>query len=174
MNILFPVKPFYLSIFLMALFHLATGQKKNSFPPNFILISCDNLGYGDIGPFGSKINRTPNLDKMAREGRKFTHFYSTSGVCTPSRASLMTGCYAQRIGLAWNERDGQVLRPVSPYGLNPGEITVAEILKDAGYATGLIGKWHLGDQLPFLPTRQGFDYFYGIPYSDDKIGRAHV
>mgnify|MGYP001235112285 CR=1 FL=1 len=166
-------KSIYLSIFLMALFHLAKGQKKNSSTPNFILISCDNLGYGDIGPFGSEINRTPNLDKMAKEGRRFTHFYSTSGVCTPSRASLMTGCYAQRIGLAWNERDGQVLRPVSPYGLNPGEITVAEILKDAGYATGLIGKWHLGDQLPFLPTRQGFDYFYGIPYSDDmtkKLG----
>lgn len=135
--------------------------------PNFIVIYCDNLGYGDIGPFGSEVNRTPNLERMAEEGRKFTHFYSTSGVCTPSRASIMTGSYAQRVGMAWNDRDGLVLRPISPYGLNPDEVTVAEVLKDAGYYTGIIGKWHLGDQTPFLPTKQGFDYFYGIPYSDD-------
>src|SRR5687767_12104829 len=85
--------------------------------PNFIIIFCDNLGYGDIEPFGSKDHRTPHLNRMAREGRKFTHFYATSGVCTPSRASLLTGCYAQRVGMHENPRDGQVLRPVSPYGL---------------------------------------------------------
>lgn len=135
--------------------------------PNFIIIYCDNLGYGDIEPFGSEVNRTPYLNKMAREGRKFTHFYVTSGVCTPSRASIMTGCYSQRVGMHQNPRDGAVLRPISPYGLNPDEVTIAEVLKDAGYTTGIIGKWHLGDQLPFLPTRQGFDFFYGIPYSDD-------
>ncbi len=142
--------------------------------PSFIVIVCDNLGYGDIEPFGSTVNRTPNLNRMAREGRKFTHFYVTAGVCTPSRASVMTGCYAQRVGMHTNPRDGQVLRPLSPYGLNPSEITIAEVLKQRGYATAIFGKWHLGDQPEFLPTRQGFDLFFGIPYSDDMtrdVGR---
>ncbi len=135
--------------------------------PNVIMIFCDNLGYGDIEPFGSELHRTPNLNRMATEGRKFTHFCVTAGVCTPSRASLMTGCYAQRVGMDTNPRDGQVLRPVSPYGLHPDELTIAEVAKTAGYGTGIIGKWHLGDQPEFLPTRQGFDYFLGVPYSDD-------
>ncbi len=140
--------------------------------PNFIIVYCDNLGYGDIEPFGSTRNRTPNLNRMAREGRKFTHFCVTAGVCTPSRASIMTGCYAQRVGMDLNERDGPVLRPVSPYGLNPEEITIAEVLKQQGYATALVGKWHLGDQPEFLPTRQGFDWFFGVPYSDDMTARV--
>ena len=135
--------------------------------PNFILIMADNLGYGDIGPFGSKLHRTPNLDRMAREGRRLTSFYSASGVCTPSRAALMTGCYPRRVGLDWTPEDGHVLRPVSPNGLHPNEVTIAEVLKKAGYATACIGKWHLGDQPEFLPTRQGFDYYLGLPYSDD-------
>jgi len=135
--------------------------------PNFILIVCDNLGYGDIEPFGSTIHRTPELNRMAREGRKFTHFCVTAGVCTPSRASIMTGCYPQRVGLHTNPRDGRVLRPLSPYGLNPDEVTLAEVLKQAGYDTTIIGKWHLGDRKQFLPTRQGFDSFFGLPYSDD-------
>lgn len=150
------------------------AQPRNDALPNIILILCDNLGYGDTGPFGSQTNKTPGLLKMAREGRKFTHFYATAGVCTPSRASIMTGCYAQRVGMHWNPRDGQVLRPISPYGLNPSEITIPEVLRDRGYATGMIGKWHLGDQAPFLPNAQGFEYFYGIPYSDDMtpdVGR---
>ncbi|WP_419190077.1 sulfatase [Stieleria marina] len=135
--------------------------------PNFIVVFCDNLGYGDIQPFGSTVHRTPHLNRMAMEGRRFTHFCVTAGVCTPSRSSLITGCYAQRVGMHDNPRDGQVLRPISPYGLNPDEVTIAEVLRDAGYATGMVGKWHLGDQKEFLPTRQGFDWFYGIPYSDD-------
>ncbi len=135
--------------------------------PNFIVIFCDNLGNGDIEPFGSRIHRTPNLTRMAREGRRFTHFCVTAGVCTPSRSSIMTGCYSQRVGMHLNPRDGQVLRPVSPYGLNPKEITIAEVLKKQGYATACVGKWHLGDQFEFLPTRQGFDEYYGVPYSDD-------
>ncbi len=135
--------------------------------PNFIVIFCDNLGYGDIEPFGSQLHRTPNLNRMAREGLKFTHFYASAGVCTPSRASLMTGSYAQRVSMHTNPRDAHVLRPISPYGLHPQEITIAELLKDRGYATTIIGKWHLGDQPEFLPTRQGFDSFFGIPYSDD-------
>ena len=100
-------------------------QKK----PNFIIIFCDNLGYGDIEPFGSTLHRTPNLHRMAKEGRKFTHFYVTAGVCTPSRSSIMTGCYSQRVGMHVTPSDGWVLRPVSPYGLNPDEVTVADVLK---------------------------------------------
>ena len=140
--------------------------------PNFIVVFCDNLGYGDIEPFGSTLHRTPHLNRMAKEGRKFTHFCVTAGVCTPSRASLMTGCYSQRIGMHFNERDGWVLRPVSRYGLHPEEITIAEILKEQGYATAIVGKWHLGDQPEFLPTRQGFDWFFGVPYSDDMTERV--
>jgi arylsulfatase A-like enzyme len=140
--------------------------------PNFIVLFCDNLGYGDIEPFGSTLHRTPSLNRMAAEGRKFTHFYASAGVCTPSRASIMTGCYAQRVGLHLNPRDHHVLRPVSPYGLHPDEVTLAEALKANGYATAHIGKWHLGDQPEFLPTRQGFDFFYGIPYSDDMTERT--
>lgn len=140
--------------------------------PNFIVVFCDNLGYGDIEPFGSTLHRTPNLNRMAKEGRKFTHFCVTAGVCTPSRASLLTGCYAQRVGMHVNDRDGQVLRPVSPYGLHPDEVTIAEVLKQQGYATAIVGKWHLGDQLEFLPTRQGFDWFFGVPYSDDMTERV--
>lgn len=140
--------------------------------PNFIIVYTDNLGYGDIEPFGSTIHRTPHLNRMAREGRKFTHFCVTAGVCTPSRSSLITGCYSQRVQMHDNERDGWVLRPVSPYGLNPDEITIAEVLKDQNYATAIIGKWHLGDQPEFLPTQQGFDYYLGIPYSDDMTEEA--
>ncbi len=156
----------FLSLFVWAT--LVDSRADNLPPkPNFVLIMCDNLGYGDIEPFGSKLHRTPNLNRMAREGRKLTSFYSASGVCTPSRAALMTGCYPRRVGLDWTPEDGHVLRPVSPNGLHPNEVTIAEVLKKAGYATACIGKWHLGDQPEFLPTRQGFDYFLGLPYSDD-------
>lgn len=137
--------------------------------PNIILVMCDNLGYGDIEPFGSTLHRTPHLNRMAREGMKFTHFYSASGVCTPSRAALMTGCYPRRVNM--HDTDGVVLRPVSPIGLNPDEVTMAEVLQGAGYKTACFGKWHLGDQPPFLPTRQGFDHYVGIPYSDDMTPR---
>ena len=139
--------------------------------PNFIVILCDNLGYGDIGCFGSELHKTPNIDRMAAEGMQFTDFYATSGVCTPSRASLMTGCYPRRVNMHVAADGGAVLRPVSRKGLNPEEVTIAELLKARGYATACIGKWHLGDQLPFLPRRQGFDYYLGIPYSDDMTQR---
>jgi arylsulfatase A len=158
--------------------------------PNFVFIFCDNLGYGDIEPFGSKINRTPNLNRMAREGRKFTDFYVSSGVCTPSRASFLTGCYPRRLNMHQSEiippdywpnssrnrarppTHVSVLWPVSSKGLHPDEITIAEVLKDRSYATMLVGKWHLGDQKPFLPTRQGFDRFFGIPYSEGMMART--
>ncbi len=146
---------------------LFANEPEADAPPNFIVIFCDNLGYGDIEPFGSQVHRTPHLNRMAKEGRRFTHFCVTAGVCTPSRSSIMTGCYSQRVGMHLNPRDGQVLRPVSPYGLHPAEQTIAEVLQAQGYATAIVGKWHLGDQPRFLPTRQGFDTFFGIPYSDD-------
>ena len=119
------------------------------------------MGYADIGPFGSKLNRTPNLDRMAKEGRKLTCFYAAP-VCSPSRASLMTGCYPKRVLPI-----PLVLFPGAAIGLNPTERTVAELLKEAGYATACIGKWHLGDQPEFLPPRRGFDYYLGLPYSND-------
>jgi len=135
--------------------------------PSFILILADDLGYGDIGCFGSKIHRTPNLDRLAAQGVRLTSFYATSGVCTPSRASLMTGCYPRRVSLHEDEAGEWVLFPVSRKGLNPNETTIAELLKERGYATACFGKWHLGDQPPFLPTRQGFDEYFGLPYSND-------
>ena len=120
------------------------------------------MGYGDIEPFGSTINSTPHLNRMAKEGMKLTSFYIGWAACTPSRASLMTGCYARRVGM-----DGRVCFPGEARGLNPDEITIADVLKTKGYATGCFGKWHLGDQPQFMPARHGFDYYYGIPYSND-------
>ncbi len=136
--------------------------------PNFIVIFVDDLGYADISPFGRNCPFTPNLDRMAREGRKFTSFYVASSVCTPSRAALMTGCYPARVDMLHNDLEMDtpnhgVLFAGDRKGLNPEEVTIAEVLGQRGYATACIGKWHLGDQLPFLPTRQGFDEYFGIP-----------
>ena len=134
--------------------------------PNFVVVFLDDMGYGDIGPFGSTLNDTPHLDRMAMEGMKLTSFYSASPVCTPSRAALLTGSHPKRVGLA----TGPVMRvlwPGEPWGLHPDEVTIAEILRDLGYATGCFGKWHLGDQAGFLPTEHGFDEYFGIPYSND-------
>jgi arylsulfatase A-like enzyme len=135
--------------------------------PNIVLIFVDNFGNGDLGCFGSKLHRTPHIDRLAAEGTRFTSFYVASGVCTASRAALVTGCYPRRVNLHVSDKNTAVLQPVSPKGLHPDETTLAEVLKSAGYATTCIGKWHLGDQSAFLPTRQGFDEFFGIPYSDD-------
>jgi arylsulfatase A-like enzyme len=142
-------------------------------PPNFIIVFTDDQGYNDVGCFGSPNIKTPNLDRMAAEGMKFTDFYVAAPVCTPSRGALMTGCYPQRIGMSEMPRSegrmGWVLFPDSECGINSDEITIAELLKDQGYATACVGKWHLGHLPPFLPTRHGFDYYYGIPYSNDMI-----
>ncbi len=139
----------------------ASGVSRAADKPNIVLINVDDLGYADIGPFGNTTQATPHLDRMAREGRMLTSHYGAP-VCSPSRASLMTGCYPKRALPI-----SHVLFPASAVGLAPEEITVAEVLKSAGYATACIGKWHLGDQPEFLPTRQGFDYYYGLPYSND-------
>jgi arylsulfatase A-like enzyme len=134
--------------------------------PNFVLIFTDDQGYGDLSCFGGKHVDTPVLDKLAREGAKLTSFYVPAAVCTPSRAGLMTGSYPLRVSMHTGSKFG-VLLAGDAKGLNPDEITIPEVLKKAGYATGMFGKWHLGDQPEFLPTRQGFDEFFGIPYSHD-------
>jgi arylsulfatase A len=130
--------------------------------PNIVIINIDDLGYADIGPFGSEPNTTPHLDRMAAEGRKLTSHYAAP-VCSPSRASLMTGCYPKR---ALPIR--HVLFPSAEVGLHPDEVTIADLLKKEGYATACVGKWHLGDQPGMLPTDQGFDYYFGIPYSNGR------
>lgn len=135
-------------------------------PPNFIVIFTDDQGYGDLGCFGAKDLDTPNLDRMAAEGMRFTEFYSAAPVCTPSRAALLTGRYPLRVGMP------QVIGPGDNIGLDPRETTLAEILKQHGYGTMCVGKWHLGHQAPFLPTNHGFDHFLGIPYSNDMPTEA--
>ncbi|MDB4721814.1 sulfatase [Verrucomicrobiales bacterium] len=149
--------------FLIPFSFISAKEKR----PNVILVFCDDLGYGDIGPFGSKTHATPVLDQMAKEGMCLTDFYSTCPVCTPSRASLMTGCYPRRVNMHVDEKNLCVLFPAARKGLNPNEITIAEILKNEEYRTMCIGKWHLGDHPDFMPTNQGFDSYFGIPYSND-------
>lgn len=144
-------------------FFTLSAQLEN--PPNFVVIFCDDLGYGDIGSFGHPIIKTPNIDRMTVEGQKWTQFYVADPVCTPSRAALLTGRYPIRNGMTSSKR--HVLFPDSPNGLPLEELTIAEILKPQGYASAAIGKWHLGHLPKFLPKQQGFDYYYGIPYSND-------
>jgi len=129
--------------------------------PNIVIIFADDLGYGDVGCYGAKGFATPNLDRMAAEGARFTDFYVAAPSCTPSRAALLTGCYPQRVGLP------AVIGPRSKIGISAEETTLAELLKARGYATACIGKWHLGDAPQFLPTRHGFDEYFGLPYSND-------
>lgn len=148
------------------LFAIALGISPTFAAPNYVVIFIDDMGYGDIGPFSSQINDTPNLDRMAAEGMKLTTFYVAASVCTPSRAALMTGSYPRRVGLGRGSGHA-VLFPGDAHALHPDEITIAEMLKEKGYATGCFGKWHLGDQDGYLPTDQGFDTYFGIPYSND-------
>ncbi len=138
----------------------AAGAPTSLARPNIVILFIDDMGYGDIGPFGATKQKTPNLDRMAREGMKLTSFYAAP-VCSVSRAQLLTGCYGVRVSVPG------VYPPGSKNGLNPAEFTIAERLKERGYATMCIGKWHVGDQPEFLPTRQGFDHYLGIPYSND-------
>ena len=133
--------------------------------PNFILIFLDDLGYGDLGSYGHPTIKTPNLDKLAYEGQKWTQFYSASSVCSPSRAALLTGRLPIRNGMIGYKT--RVFFPDSQYGIPDSEITIAEKLKENGYKNAIIGKWHLGHKKEYLPLQHGFDYYYGIPYSND-------
>jgi arylsulfatase A-like enzyme len=130
-------------------------------PPNVVLIFCDDLGYADVGCYGAKDYKTPNIDRLARQGVRFTDFYVAQAVCSASRAALLTGCYPNRIGIKG------ALGPQARVGLHSNEVTIAELLKPRGYATAIYGKWHLGHLPPFLPTRHGFDHYFGLPYSND-------
>src|SRR6187401_2113904 len=140
---------------------LAVAAALQGATPNVVLIFCDDLAYADIGPFGAQGYSTPHLDRLAREGRKFTRFYVSSPVCSASRSALLTGCYNARVSI-----DG-ALGPKAMTGLNPDEMTIAEVLKQKGYATGMVGKWHLGLPARLLPFQHGFDEYLGLPYSND-------
>ena len=136
-------------------------KPESSEMPNVILIFTDDQGYRDLGVFGAPDIETPYLDKLAREGVRLTSYYTAQAICSASRAAILTGCYPNRLGIH------NALSPDSPIGLNPDETTLAEMLRNKGYATAIFGKWHLGDQPQFMPTRQGFDEYFGIPYSND-------
>ena len=151
--------------FLAAASGALAAQAAPTRPPNVVIIFCDDLGYGDLGCYGSTI-RTPNLDRMAAEGMRFTHFYSANPVCSPSRASLMTGRYPTRVGVP------RVLNPKDTTGLPDSETTLAQVLKARNYKTMCIGKWHLGHLPQYLPTNRGFDEYFGIPYSNDMDPRV--
>ncbi len=137
------------------------APKRKGNTPNIVLIFCDDMGFGDIGVNGAEGYSTPNIDRMAAEGMQFRNFYAGRSVCSPSRASLMTGCYPLRVGVKNN------FGPKSRNGLHPGEMTIADVVKQKDYATAMYGKWHLGHLPDFLPIKQGFDEYYGLPYSND-------
>jgi arylsulfatase A-like enzyme len=161
------VHPFVLIVLLT----FCTTPANAAMKPNVVIIYADDLGYADLGCYGSPVIRTPHLDRMAAEGLRFTDFYSAAEVCTPSRAALLTGRYPIRNGMCGNRR---VLFPNSKGGLPPSEITMAEALHDAGYATAHVGKWHLGIHEGSRPLDQGFDRSFGLPYSNDMDGRSDL
>lgn len=164
-------KTFLLILIIMGITSNLFAENKST-PPNIIVIFCDDLGYADLSCYGSLWNQTPEIDRMAVEGLRFTDFYAGAPVCTPSRAGLMTGCYARRVDMDLDTKNNWVLFPGAQKGINPQETLLPEALKEAGYSTAIIGKWHLGDQPEFLPLRHGFDYWFGLPYSNDMgIGK---
>lgn len=155
---------FLFATFLLTLVSCSPKTQKESKtnpPPNFVVVFIDDMGYGDVGCYGATGYTTPNLDKMASEGMRFTNFYSAQPVCSASRAGILTGCYPNRIGITG------ALFPYHEVGLNQNETTIAEMLKEKGYATGIFGKWHLGHHKEFLPLQHGFDEYVGLPYSND-------
>lgn len=153
------MKPLILKLLLPLLLLVAAGVAQT--PPNVVVIFIDDMGYADIGPFGATAYETPNLDRMAKEGMRFTDFLVPTAVCSASRAALLTGCYHRRIGIAG------ALGPRAKIGISDDEVTIAELCKQRGYATACYGKWHLGHHPRFLPLRHGFDEYYGLPYSND-------
>jgi arylsulfatase A len=162
-----PLGLFLSSLLLIFVSVSDTCAETKASRPNIVIMFIDDMGYGDIGPFGNQVNQTPHLDRMAEEGIKLTQFYVANTACTPSRAALLTGTYAHRIGMDGGNGNLAVTFPGDKRGLNPNEITLAEMLRENGYATGCFGKWHLGDQPQFMPLAQGFDTYFGIPYSND-------
>ena len=145
-------------VFIVALLTTSVAAQRL---PNIVIIFIDDMGYADIGPFGAKGYKTPSLDRMAKEGIRFTNFYVAQGVCSASRAALLTGTYPNRIGIHG------ALGPNAKHGISNNEMTIAQMLKTKGYATAIFGKWHLGHHPQFLPTRHGFDEYFGLPYSND-------
>ncbi len=145
---------------LLAAFTLAAATDRAT-TPNIVIVFCDDLGYADVGCFGAKGYTTPNIDQLAAEGIRFTRFYDAQPVCSASRLAFLTGCYPSRIGIMG------ALGPNSKVGISSNEVTLAELVKSRGSATAIYGKWHLGDQPQFLPTRHGFDEYFGLPYSND-------
>ncbi|AWW32685.1 arylsulfatase [Echinicola strongylocentroti] len=153
---------------VLLLVHYPAKSQETNDQPNVIVIFIDDEGYGDVGSYGATGFETPNIDKMASDGMRFTNFYAAQPVCSASRAGLMTGCYPNRIGVA------KALFPRDEVGLNTKEYTMAEMFKDQGYATACFGKWHLGWQKEFLPLQHGFDEFVGLPYSNDMWPYSNV
>jgi len=147
-------------LIVIGMFVLSHGAFASS-SPNIVIIFTDDQGYADVGCFGAKGFETPNLDRLAKEGRKFTNFHVAQAVCSASRTALLTGCYPNRVGITG------ALNPMANFGINSTEMTLAELVKQKGYATGMVGKWHLGHLPPFLPTNNGFDEWLGLPYSND-------
>ncbi len=146
---------------LLLLSNCSQSKQRDKTNPNVVLIFMDDMGYGDIGTYGAIDYETPNLDNLATQGMRFTNFYAAQAVCSASRAGLLTGCYPNRIGISG------ALMPWARIGISDEEMTIAQLLKQKGYATGMAGKWHLGDKLPFLPLQHGFDEYIGLPYSND-------
>jgi len=153
---------------LLLLFCLSGMALAGGRPPNIVIFFTDDQGYGDLSSYGNPTIHTPHIDRMAAEGMKLTNFYVASPVCSPSRAALLTGCYPKRVNM-----HKHVIFPQYDYGLHTDEHTIADMLKARGYATGMFGKWHLGHRPGLLPTDQGFDYFYGVPYSNDMSTFHH-
>lgn len=157
----FPMKLLPLVRLAAAALVLLTTTRAAERPPNIVIFFTDDQGYADVGVFGAKGFTTPNLDRMAKEGRRFTDWHAAHPICSASRTALLTGCYSNRIGI------NGALGPGSKVGIGDGEVTIAQMLKPLGYATAIFGKWHLGDLPQFLPTRHGFDEYFGVPYSND-------
>ena len=160
MRNLLKISPILCLLFLHTC-NLEKGKEKGNESPNIVIIFTDDQGYGDVGCYGATGYTTPHLDRMASQGMRFTNHYSAQPVCSASRAGLLTGCYPNRIGISG------ALFPHHEKGINPDELTIAEMLKAKGYATGVFGKWHLGHHKKFLPLQHGFDEYVGVPYSND-------
>src|SRR3984957_18409737 len=157
------LRPFLMCLMALALLAFPAGAEEKARLPNVVMIYADDMGFGDVGCFGATGWKTPHLDQMAREGIRFTDFYVAQAVCSASRTALLTGCYPNRIGILG------ALGPASKNGISNKEMTIAQVLKTRGYATAIYGKWHLGHHAPFMPTRHGFDDYFGLLYANNVL-----